>query len=391
MRPATAAAAAARSASAFTAPPLLTMACHCTGCQRMTGSAFSLSAAFPSDGFTVTQGDPVIGGLHGPSATLLRLRRAGSSRDGVDWLDGAACSTRPASCRSEISESSRPRLQRPDMRHTRYDEIGNDLLLDAAIRPAHRRHHPACPRRRQDGRQRRRRCGRLRAVGHGGRCARAVSADDPAACARCGSRRRGDGRGAAVPRRHLRCGAGVAHDASLDRLAVRRGRDAPGREARRHLHLRARRGGPLLAHRDVLSGARRDRLRTRALDRRGGAVPRTLQRRAGSDPPRLRRRIPRRVLAPARGLSGPQPCEPAFPASRSSATTSSPAVSSASQPTSGLEPGSGASASFTASTLSTSAIGCSSRGSPGAPSESARTSAILSCVHRAGDTYGCKI
>jgi len=49
-----------------TAPPLLTMACHCTGCQRMTGSAFSLSAAFPSDAFTVTQGDPVIGGLHGP-------------------------------------------------------------------------------------------------------------------------------------------------------------------------------------------------------------------------------------------------------------------------------------------------------------------------------------
>ena len=26
------------------APPLLTMACHCTGCQRTTGSAISLSA-----------------------------------------------------------------------------------------------------------------------------------------------------------------------------------------------------------------------------------------------------------------------------------------------------------------------------------------------------------
>ena len=45
--------------------PLLTMACHCTGCQRMSASAFSLSAAIPSEGFAVTKGDPVIGGLHG--------------------------------------------------------------------------------------------------------------------------------------------------------------------------------------------------------------------------------------------------------------------------------------------------------------------------------------
>ncbi|MCA1440294.1 GFA family protein [Ensifer sp. IC4062] len=47
------------------APPLLTMACHCTGCQRMTASAFSLSVAIPSEGFAVTNGEPVIGGLHG--------------------------------------------------------------------------------------------------------------------------------------------------------------------------------------------------------------------------------------------------------------------------------------------------------------------------------------
>jgi hypothetical protein len=45
--------------------PIVTMACHCTGCQRMTGSAFSLSALLPSSGFSVTKGDPVIGGLHG--------------------------------------------------------------------------------------------------------------------------------------------------------------------------------------------------------------------------------------------------------------------------------------------------------------------------------------
>jgi hypothetical protein len=48
-----------------TVPPFLTMACHCTGCQRMTGSAYSLSAAFPSNGFATTKGEPVVGGLHG--------------------------------------------------------------------------------------------------------------------------------------------------------------------------------------------------------------------------------------------------------------------------------------------------------------------------------------
>lgn len=50
-----------------TQPPLLTMACHCAGCQRMTASAFSLSIAIPTPGFEVVQGEPVIGGLHGPS------------------------------------------------------------------------------------------------------------------------------------------------------------------------------------------------------------------------------------------------------------------------------------------------------------------------------------
>ena len=49
------------------APPMLTMACHCTGCQKMSSSAYSLSAAIPSSGFSVIKGDPVIGGLHGAS------------------------------------------------------------------------------------------------------------------------------------------------------------------------------------------------------------------------------------------------------------------------------------------------------------------------------------
>jgi hypothetical protein len=44
---------------------MITMACHCTGCQRMTASAFSLSALVPGSAFAVTAGEPVIGGLHG--------------------------------------------------------------------------------------------------------------------------------------------------------------------------------------------------------------------------------------------------------------------------------------------------------------------------------------
>ncbi len=48
-----------------TKAPLVTMACHCTGCQKMSSSAFSLSAAIPADGFEVLEGETVIGGLHG--------------------------------------------------------------------------------------------------------------------------------------------------------------------------------------------------------------------------------------------------------------------------------------------------------------------------------------
>lgn len=47
------------------APPLLTMACHCTGCQKMSASAFSLTVMVPSQSFTITQGQPAIGALHG--------------------------------------------------------------------------------------------------------------------------------------------------------------------------------------------------------------------------------------------------------------------------------------------------------------------------------------
>src|SRR5262249_60259276 len=47
------------------APPFIPAACHCRGCQRMSSSAYSLSVAVPTEGFAVTQGEPVLGGLHG--------------------------------------------------------------------------------------------------------------------------------------------------------------------------------------------------------------------------------------------------------------------------------------------------------------------------------------
>ncbi|WP_434420905.1 GFA family protein [Nannocystis pusilla] len=50
-----------------TTPPLVTMACHCLGCQRMTAGPFSLSLLMLSEGFALTAGEPVIGGLHGPN------------------------------------------------------------------------------------------------------------------------------------------------------------------------------------------------------------------------------------------------------------------------------------------------------------------------------------
>ena len=46
--------------------PLVTAACHCTGCQRMAAGAFSLTSVYPSEAFEVTTGEPVIGGVRGP-------------------------------------------------------------------------------------------------------------------------------------------------------------------------------------------------------------------------------------------------------------------------------------------------------------------------------------
>ncbi|MEN3972383.1 GFA family protein [Sphingomicrobium sp. XHP0235] len=48
---------------AATGSPLVTMACHCRGCQQMTGGAFSLSSLYPWDKVEVLEGQTVRGGL----------------------------------------------------------------------------------------------------------------------------------------------------------------------------------------------------------------------------------------------------------------------------------------------------------------------------------------
>jgi len=52
----------------LTEAPWMEAACHCRGCQRMTGSAFSTTLIMPASGFAVIAGDTVIGGLHGDEA-----------------------------------------------------------------------------------------------------------------------------------------------------------------------------------------------------------------------------------------------------------------------------------------------------------------------------------
>jgi len=70
--------------------PILTMACHCTGCQKMSASAYSLSAAVPAEGFEVTEGEPAIGGLHGADAHHYHCPHCKSwmftRPEGMDWF-----------------------------------------------------------------------------------------------------------------------------------------------------------------------------------------------------------------------------------------------------------------------------------------------------------------
>ena len=45
--------------------PIITMACHCTGCQKLSASAFSLTAMVPAEGFALISGETRVGAMHG--------------------------------------------------------------------------------------------------------------------------------------------------------------------------------------------------------------------------------------------------------------------------------------------------------------------------------------
>jgi hypothetical protein len=46
------------------APPIVSMACHCHGCQKLTSGAYSLTLVIPAEGFELVEGETDLGGLH---------------------------------------------------------------------------------------------------------------------------------------------------------------------------------------------------------------------------------------------------------------------------------------------------------------------------------------
>jgi hypothetical protein len=73
-----------------TKPPLLSGACHCAGCRKMSASAFSLTLTLPADGFEVVAGEPVLGGTHHPQQHHFHCPRCKSwvftRAEGFDWF-----------------------------------------------------------------------------------------------------------------------------------------------------------------------------------------------------------------------------------------------------------------------------------------------------------------
>jgi hypothetical protein len=66
----------------ITGPPVTVYACHCTECQRQSGSAFAMAAVIPKESFRITQGSPA-----------MFARQTGPAKTMECWFC-AACGTR---------------------------------------------------------------------------------------------------------------------------------------------------------------------------------------------------------------------------------------------------------------------------------------------------------
>jgi hypothetical protein len=66
----------------ITGPPKVVYACHCTECQRQSGSAFAMAAVIPQEHFRITNGTPA-----------MFVRRTSSTKTMECWFC-QACGTR---------------------------------------------------------------------------------------------------------------------------------------------------------------------------------------------------------------------------------------------------------------------------------------------------------
>ncbi len=89
----------------LTAPPLMIYNCHCTNCQKITGSAFVVSAAVPEGAFAFTKGAP---------KRIEWTSDAGSQRFG--WFCG--------DCGSRLAHGQTPSIGILSLRAGAFDDTG---------------------------------------------------------------------------------------------------------------------------------------------------------------------------------------------------------------------------------------------------------------------------
>jgi hypothetical protein len=98
----------------ITQAPIMVYTCHCTDCQRMTSSAFSLGCVLPGGALRLVQGEPKGVPAHDRQRACIdpldmsRVRHMGLHRAEA-WLDGAQCARRHPG-RHLLAAADRPHL-----------------------------------------------------------------------------------------------------------------------------------------------------------------------------------------------------------------------------------------------------------------------------------------